>query len=86
MNEVVYNILFSSLLTSLLIKTLNLTGGTVKYSCIEPTYTKKDIYTIDKIAWNTPDVMCKIEINSNEIKSNIEEYIINDIKLYGLNI
>jgi dihydrofolate reductase len=86
LNEVVYNILFSSLLTSLLIKTLNLTGGTVKYSCIEPIYTEKDIYTIDKIAWNTPDVMCKIEINSGMNKYKIEEYTINDIKFYGLNI
>ena len=86
LNEVLYNIIFSSLLTSLLVKILNLGSGIVRYSCIEPTYTKKDIYTIEKIAWNTPDVMCKMEINPDEIKSNIEDYTINDIKLYGLNI
>jgi len=81
LSEVVVNILFSSLLTYLISKQTNLNSNILEYLCIEATFTKEQIYTIDKLAFTTPNVISILNINK---KDNIEDYTMEDLEILGM--
>jgi len=83
--DVINNILFSSLLNSLISKLVNLKPNIVDYTCMETYYLIKDESNIDKILWDLPDVHPLLNIKNNGQKE-ICDFEYNDLIFTGLNI
>lgn len=85
LNEVIMNIIFSSLIIHLFCYLTGLEPETIHYKCIETTYLEKQVSYMEKIAWNTPDVLSLIRIKNRKQK-DIEDFCEDDIELLGVNI
>lgn len=85
LNELLYNILFCSLVLTFISKLKNFKGNKINYICKKPFILKNETHIVEKIAWNTPDVLPFLEIkNSNQV--NIKDFILDDLVFLGLNI
>jgi dihydrofolate reductase len=82
-NEVLFNIVFSSLLVVLIAKVTGLTPSILNYDCNNAFFLQDQQYIINKVAWNTPDVLPLIFIKSSEQKA-IEDFNLSDISFGGL--
>jgi len=85
LNEVIMNIIFSALLIHLFCHLTGLEPDILHYKCIETTYQEKQVYIMEKFAWNTPDVLSIIKIKNRKQK-DLEDFCEDDIELLGLNI
>ena len=83
LNEILFNIIFSSLLLLLISKITNLTPSILNYDCKNASVSKNQQYTINKVAWNTPDVLPLLFIRSSDQKK-IEDFDLLDISFGGL--
>jgi dihydrofolate reductase len=82
-NEILFNIIFSSLLVVLIAKITNLTPSILNYDCDNASVSKNQEYIINKVAWNTPDVLPLIFIKSSN-QNRIEDFQLSDISFGGL--
>jgi dihydrofolate reductase len=85
LGDILINIIFSCLLLRLISILSNLETNICYYTCIESYFYKKDTNLVEKIIWDTPDVLCLLDINNTE-KERIEDFTINDLSFTGLNI
>ena len=85
LNDVFMNIVFSALLVHLYCELLGLKPYILNYKCLDARYEEKEIIIMEKIAWNTPDVLSIIKIK-NRRQKDIEDYTQNDIELLGMHI
>ena len=83
--DIINNILFSSLLNTLISKLVNLKPYIVDYSCMETYYLIADESNIDKILWDLPDAQPLLNIKNGEQKE-ICDFEYNDLIFTGLNI
>jgi len=67
-NEVVYNIMFTSLMVIFMSKIMKLEPYMIKYKCNNNYYLEKDNDIIEKIAWNVPDVLPLLKLNDKNYK------------------
>jgi hypothetical protein len=89
LNEVFINIIFTSLLVHLLCH-MNRDGTglipfLINYKCLETTYNDSQIYFMETVAWNTPDVLSIIKIKDRK-QEYLNDFIFEDIELLGCNI
>ena len=91
LNEVFINIIFTSLLVHLLCHMNGYRDGTglipslINYKCLETTYNDSQIYFMETVAWNTPDVLSIIKISDRK-QEYLNDFIFEDIELFGCNI
>lgn len=85
LGNVLINIVFSCLLLRLISILTKLEPNICYYNCVESYFYKDDINIIEKIIWNTPDVLSILKINEVE-KENIEDFQIDDLLFTGLKI
>lgn len=85
LNDVFMNIIFSALLVHLFCELIELKPNILNYKCLETQYEKTQINIMEKIAWNTPDVLSIVTIKNRKQK-DIEDFCQNDIELLGLDI
>ena len=85
LNEILNNIIFSSLLVNLIGKLCNLKPQNILYQCKQHYFLKSDEYIVDKIAWETPDVLPLLRIIDRD-QQNISDFIIDDFEFLGLKI
>ena len=83
--DIINNILFSSLLNSLISKLVNLKPNIVDYTCMETYYLMNDESNIDKILWDLPDTQPLLNIK-NRGQKEICDFEYNDLIFTGLNI
>ena len=83
--DIINNILFSSLLNTLICKLVNLKPSIVNYTCMESYYLISEESKIDKILWNLPDAHPLLNIKNNGQKT-ISDFEYNDLIFSGLNI
>lgn len=82
--DVINNILFSSLLNSLISNLVYLKPNIVNYTCMETYYLINDESNIDKILWDLPDVHPLLNIK-NRWQKEIIDFEYNDLIFTGLN-
>jgi hypothetical protein len=85
LTEVIYNIMFTSLMVIFMSNIMNLESYMVKYKCNYSYYLESDNHIIEKIAWNVPDVLPLLKLNEKNYKK-IDDYCIDDLIFLGLNI
>ena len=85
LNDVLCNIIFSSLLTIFLAKILKIEPLIVKYTCMYNYILENDKYKLDKIIWNVPDVLPLLNIKDRNQKS-IQDFELDDLDFLGLQI
>lgn len=85
LNEVIYNIIFSSLLVYFIAFLTNLKPNKLDYQCIENYCSQKEKYIIEKVAYNVPDPLPKLEIKNRDQKYIID-FIQNDLIFNGIDI
>ena len=85
LHDVLNNIIFSSLLVIFISKLLNLKPYILKYNCINNYIYESDKSNIEKILWNTPDVLPLLNIINNNQK-NIDDFQLSDLEFMGLEI
>jgi dihydrofolate reductase len=93
LNEVFINIIFTSLLVHLLCHMNGYKDGNetmlipslINYKCLETTYNDSQIYFMETVAWNTPDVLSIIKISDRK-QECLSDFIFEDIELLGCNI
>jgi hypothetical protein len=85
LTEIIYNIMFTSLLVIFMSNIINLESHMVKYKCKNSYYKEEDNHIIEKIAWNVPDVLPLLKLNEKKYE-NIDDYCINDLIFLGLNV
>ena len=85
LNEILNNIIFSSLLVNLIGKLCNLKPLNILYQCKQHYFLNSDEYIVDKIAWDTPDVLPLLKI-SERGQVNISDFIIDDFEFLGIKI
>ena len=83
LNEIIYNILFSSLLLMITSKIRKCNPYLINYKCENAFFNKNQLYTIDKIAWIEAGPLPLIEIKDRGQK-HINEFNIDDIIILGL--
>ena len=83
LNEILFNIVFSSLLVLFISRSTGLTPSILNYDCNNAFFSENQQYIINKIAWNTPDVLPLIFIKSSNQK-RIEDFQLSDISFGGL--
>ena len=82
LNEVLYNILFSSLLLTLISKLKKCCPYLITYKCEDASVNKNQIYNIGKIAWTEPTALPIIEIKDRS-QTQINDFYIDDIIILG---
>jgi len=85
LHDVLNNIIFSSLLVIFISKLLNLKPYILKYNCINNYIYESDESNIEKLLWNTPDVLPLLNITNNNQK-NIDDFQLSDLEFMGLEI
>lgn len=91
LNEVFINIIFTSLLLHLFCCIIYHMNGNrlipflVNYKCLETLYEEEQIYLMEKVSWNTPDVLSIIKISDRK-QTDLKDFIFEDIQLLGCNI
>jgi len=93
LNEVFINIIFTSLLVHLLCHMNGYRDGNktrlipslINYKCLETTYNDSQIYFMETVAWNTPDVLSIIKIKDRK-QECLSDFIFEDIELLGYDI
>ena len=82
LNEIIYNILFSSLLLTLISKLKKCCPSLINYKCEDASVNKNQLYTIGKIAWTEPTSLPIIEIKDRS-QNQIDDFNIDDITILG---
>jgi len=77
---IIYNIIFSSLLTHLIAKITGIIPSLIDYNCQDAYIYKNQLIEIETIIWNQPDILPIIEIKN---KNNIEDFKLEDITFLG---
>lgn len=77
---IIYNIIFSSLLTHLIAKITGIIPSLIDYNCQDAYIYKNQLIEIETIIWNQPDILPIIEIKN---KDNIEDFKLEDITFLG---
>lgn len=85
LNEVLYNIIFSALLVNFIAFLTKLKPNKLHYKCADNYCLPKERYIIEKIAYNIPDPLPKLEIKNREQK-NIKDFMQNDLIFNGISI
>jgi len=85
LNEILNNIIFSSLLVNIIGKLCNLKPQNILYQCKQHYFLNSDEYIVDKIAWETPDVLPLLKI-SERSQVNISDFKLDDFEFLGLKI
>ena len=83
LNEVLCNIVFSSLLVIFMAKILKLKPHNLKYTCTNNYFIDSDEYIIDKISWEVPDVLPILNIKDRN-QTTLQDFIISDLNFLGL--
>jgi thymidylate synthase len=83
LTEIIYNIMFTSLMVIFIAKIINFQPYMINYKCKKSYYIETDNYIIDKIAWNVPDVLPLLKLADKDYK-NIDDYSIDDLIFLGL--
>lgn len=86
LNELLYNVLFSSLMLVIISKQMNLTNMFVNYKCKKTFILETDINNVETIAWNTPDALPLLNLNNNKKYNSVKDYKFEDLYFFGLNI
>lgn len=83
LNEVLINIIFSSLITHMISKIVNLEPNIVKYQCKNAYVHRIEFDNLEKMVWDEPDILPILEIQYNK-QEKIEDYKIEDMIFLGL--
>jgi len=86
LNEVLFNIMFSSLLVVLMAKIMKLKPQFVNYKCLNYYYLEIDNHKIERIAWNTPDALPILNVKDRVGQYKLEDFIMDDLEFLGVNI
>jgi len=80
LNEIIYNIIFSSLLIHLIAKITGLIPSFIDYNCQDAFIYKDQLIEVEKNVWDQPNILPIIEIKKKDF---IEDFIIEDIIFLG---
>lgn len=85
LNDILCNIIFSSLLVIFIAKIKKLKPYIVNYKCSNSYFLESEKYKIEKIAWNTPDVLPILKVK-DRCQCKLEDFIIDDLEFLGVKI
>ena len=83
LTDIIYNILFSSLMVTFIAKIIKIDPYMIKYNCKNSYFIEHDLCNIDAIAWNVPDVLPLLKLRDKDYK-NIHDYLIDDLIFLGI--
>jgi dihydrofolate reductase len=83
LKDIIYNIMFTSLMVILMAKIMDLEPYIINYKCKNNYFLEKDDYIIEDIAWNVPDIGPLLILKDKDYKIT-NNYSLDDLIFLGL--
>ena len=85
LTEIIYNIMFTSLMVIFISKIMNYKPYIIKYRCKNSYFLEDNYDIIERNAWNVPDVLPLLKLVDKDYKE-INDFTVDDLYFLGLNI